>query len=391
MTKSSLEALGASQERVTSNPEGKGAAMKYPVKNFVKCFVHNFVLKKPVPLLLSYEITQRCNARCSFCGYWRLKESSLGLPLDKIKKIFDSAYDLGCVLVAITGGEPLLRKDLPAVFEYAKKTGLSTILLTNGYLLPKRINELHRFLDAINVSLDFPDSRHDKIRGLEGLLNRIVNGVRQARKYGVSVNLNCVMTAQHSLEDMRKLLFMARQLDSTFSLEPVFETPCQDGSILGRMSKEDADSTKIADWKVVTQVADMLLFYRKHGFRKTILNTDAYLKLIRERGDFTCFPFSLQLGVAANGDVTTMCVTGLPEGYLGNATNQDLRDVWHSQRAKMLREKYRHCKLARAYGCYLFCIAEPSLASSPSVILEYGRRGASSALSFLTGSEKTAT
>lgn len=325
--------------------------------------------------MLSYEITKRCNAKCSFCGYWRSKESSLGLSLNKIKKIFDSAYDLGCVLVAVTGGEPLLRKDLPAVFECAKKTGLSTILLTNGYLLPKRIHELHQFVNAINVSVDFPDFRHDKIRGLDGLLDRTVAGVRLAREYRVDTNINCVITAQHSLEDIRKLLFMARELDSTLSVEPVFETPNPTGSILGRMLKEDADLMKINDWNFITQVADMLIFYKKHGFRKTILNTGAYLKLIRERGDFTCFPFSMQLGVASDGEVNTMCVTGLPKGYLGNAVNQDLRDIWYSKRARMLRDKYKHCKLAKAYGCYLFCIAEPSLPfSNPSVSFEYIKR-----------------
>jgi len=349
--------------------------VKYPVKNFLKCCVNSFILKRPTPLLLSYEITQRCNARCIFCGYWRLKEPSLGLSLDKIRKIFDSAYDLGCVLVAITGGEPLLRKDLPAVFECAKKTGLSTILLTNGYLLSRRIHELHRFLDAINVSVDFPDSRHDKIRGLDGLLNRIITGIGQAREYGVATNMNCVMTAQHSSEDIRKLLFIGRQLDSTVSFEPVFETPNPNGSILGRMLKEDADLIKINDWNFVRQAADMLISYKKHGFRKTILNTDAFLKLMRERVDFTCFPFSLQLGIATDGDVTSMCVTGLPKGYLGNAINQDLREIWYSKRANMLRDKYKHCKLARAYGCYLFCIAEPSLPfTSSAVFFEYVRR-----------------
>ena len=354
---------------------GTRAFMKYPVKNFLKCCFNAFILKKPTPLLLSYEITQRCNARCSFCGYWRLKKPSLGLPLPKIKKIFENAYDLGCVLVAITGGEPLLRKDIPQVFEYAEKTGLSTILLTNGYLLPKRIHELHPFLDAINVSLDFPDSRHDKIRGLNGLLKRAVTGIKLARRYRVTVNINCVMTAQHSLEDIRRLLFIAKQLDTTFSVEPVFRTPNPNGSILGKMEKEEADVLEINDWNFIKHAAEMLLYYKKHGFAKTILNTDVYLKLIRDRGEFVCFPFSWQLGVAYNGEVSSMCVTGLPKGYLGNAVNQDLRDIWFSKRARKLREKYKRCKSAKTYGCYLFCIAEPSLPlDHPAVSLEYIKR-----------------
>ena len=347
----------------------------YPLKNFLKYSVNNFILKSPSPFLLSYEITQRCNAKCGFCGYWRLKEPPLGLPLNQIKKIFDDGYDLGCVLLGITGGEPLLRKDIPAVFELAKKTGFSTILLTNSYLLPKRIHELHKFVDSINTSVDFADVRHDKIRGLPNLLERVVDGVRLARKYGIAVNINCVLTAQHSLEDVKKLMFMARELDTTVSFEPVFETPTADGSILGRMKEEEATLLKINNWNFVKSVADTLLYYKRNGFQKTVLNTDAFLNLMRERADYICFPLSMQLGIAYNGDVTSMCVLGMPKGYLGNAVNQNLKDIWYSEKAQRLRDKYKRCKSAREYGCYLFCITEPSLPfNNSSVLLEYVKR-----------------
>jgi MoaA/NifB/PqqE/SkfB family radical SAM enzyme len=349
--------------------------MKYPIKNFLKCCVNSFVLRRPTPLLLSFEITQKCNAKCSFCGYWRLRNPSSGLPTDKVKKILDDGHDLGCVLLGITGGEPLLRKDLPEIFQYGKKIGFSTLLLTNGYLLPQQIHRLHPFLDAINVSIDFPDFRHDRIRGINNLLDRTIKGIQLARKYGVSTNMNCVVTAEHHLADIRKLLFMAKELDSTASFEPVFQTPNPEGSILGTMSKDDAELVKINDWAFIRNVADMLLSYKKHGFGKTILNTEAFLNLIRDQADFTCFPFSLQLGIAHDGDVTSMCPTGLPKGYLGNALKQNLKEIWHSDRAQTLREKYRHCKSARSYGCYLFCVAEPSLPFTDSkVFYEYVKR-----------------
>ena len=347
----------------------------YSLKNFLKCSIRNFVFKNPTPFLLSYEITQRCNARCSFCGYWRLKNPSLGLPLDKIKKIFNDSYDLGCVISIITGGEPLLRKDIPEVFKLAKQTGFSTVLLTNGYLLSKRIHEMHRFVDSINVSIDFPDARHDKIRGLPGLLNKTIEGIRLARRYGIAVNINCVVTAQHSLEDIRKLLFMAKELDTTASFEPVFETPVSEGSILGSMSKEDANLLKIRDWSFVRRFTEMLLYYKKNGFGKTVLNTDAFLNITREKRDYTCYPFSTQLGIGYNGDVTSMCVLGVPKGYLGNALKQNLKELWYSENARALREKYKNCKLASKYGCYLLCITEPSLLfTHPSVFLEYVKR-----------------
>jgi MoaA/NifB/PqqE/SkfB family radical SAM enzyme len=119
----------------------------------------------------------------------------------------------------------------------------------------------------------------------------------------------------------------------------------------------------------------MLLYYKKNGFGKTVLNTDAFLNLMREREDYVCFPFSMQLGIAYNGDVTSMCVLGMPKGYLGNALNQNLKEIWYSDRAQTLRDKYKHCKLARKYGCYLFCVTEPSLPfTDPSVLFEYVKR-----------------
>jgi len=347
----------------------------YSLKNFLKCSINNFVFKNPTPFLLSYEITQRCNARCNFCGYWRLKNPSLGLPLDKIKKIFDDSYDLGCVISIITGGEPLLRKDIPAVFKLAKETGFSTVLLTNGYLLSKRIQEMHRFVDSINVSIDFPDGRHDKIRGLPNLLNRALEGVRIARGYGIAVNINCVVTNQHRLEDIRKLLLIAKELDTTVSFEPIFETPISEGSMLGSMSRKDANLLKIKDWNFVRRFAEMLLHYKKNGFGKTVLNTNTFLNLIRDKADYVCFPFSTQLGITYNGDVTSMCVLGVPKGYLGNALKQNLKELWYSKNARSLREKYKNCNLASKYGCYLLCITEPSLFfTHPSVFLEYVKR-----------------
>ncbi|MDI6691347.1 MAG: radical SAM protein [Candidatus Bathyarchaeota archaeon] len=299
----------------------------------------------------------------------------MGLPLNKIEKIFNEGYDLGCVLLAVTGGEPLLRKDIPEVFELAKKTGFSTILLTNGYLLPKRISELQKFVDSINISVDFPDVRHDKIRGLPKLLERIVEGIRLSKKYGIAVNMNCVLTAQHSLEDIRRLMLMAKELDTTVSFEPIFETPTPDGSILGSMSKKDANLLKINDWSFVKRVADMLLYYKRNSFGKTVLNTDAFLKLMRDRADYVCFPFSMQLGIAYNGDVTSMCVLGMQKDYLGNALNQNLKEIWCSDKAQALRDKYKQCRLARKYGCYLLCVTEPSLPfTDSSVFLEYVKR-----------------
>jgi MoaA/NifB/PqqE/SkfB family radical SAM enzyme len=141
------------------------------------------------------------------------------------------------------------------------------------------------------------------------------------------------------------------------------------------MNKEDADLLKIKNWNFIRRFTEMLLYYKKNGFGKTVLNTNAFLNLIREKANYVCFPFSTQLGIAYNGDVTSMCVLGLSKGYLGNALKQNLKELWYSKNARSLREKYKTCKLASRYGCYLLCITEPSLFfTHPSVFLEYMKR-----------------
>ena len=351
--------------------------MNYPVKNFIKCLISNFILKKPNPLFISLEVTRRCNAKCSFCGYWRLREPELSV--EEIKGVLDEAYDLGCSIAVMTGGEPLLRRDLSSILEYAKEIGLAVILLSNGYLLKDRAHDFYNYVDAVNVSIDFPDSRHDKNRGLNGLLERAVSGIKLLRHLEIATNINCVVTGQHSLEDVRKILFLAKELDSQFTFSPIFITPHQypHGSILGETLEKDEKIMRMNNWDLVESVADMLLYYKKHGFRNTIQNSSAYLRLVRDKGRFTCFPFSFQFAVSSNGTVSAVCPASLFGSHnLGNALKQNLKDIWYSKEAEILRDKFKKCRLSESLGCYLFCVAEPSLPfTDPTTIIDYIRRG----------------
>lgn len=350
--------------------------MKYPIKNLLKCLITNFIFKRPLPLILSLDVTQRCNAKCPFCGYWRLTNPAEP-SLNEIKKIFDDAYDLGCAISVITGGEPLLRKDISSIIEYAKKKGFLTFLLTNGYLLPERLSEFHKHPDVISVSIDFPDSRHDETRCLPGLLERALTGLSLANDYGIATNINSILTGTHSLEDVKKLIYLSKKVNSGISFSPIFVTANKNlpGSILGRWSSnEDYSLMRINDWEHIKSIADMLIFYKKHGFN--IQNSGTYLKLIRDKAGFTCYPFSLQIGVSSTGIVGAMCPMGINgSNRLGSALKNSLRDIWYSNKAEMLRDNFKKCKLTNSLGCYLLCVAEPSLSfCKPETLLDYIKR-----------------
>jgi MoaA/NifB/PqqE/SkfB family radical SAM enzyme len=355
--------------------------MQYPVKKFVdsgllKSGFNNFILRRPTPLFLSLDVTQRCNARCPWCGFWQTKPST-DMARHEIEKVLEDARHLGCMSAVITGGEPLLRNDISQILQYAKKVGFSTILLTNGYLLAEKMQQIHGNLDVVSVSIDFPDARQNKMRSLNNLFDRAVAGIKLAREYGIAVNINSTITDEHTIEDVENLLNLASSLDSGFSFAPISEVPetsdCE--AHIGKLSEEGKKLT-INNWIKIRNIADRLLYYKDHEYRKVIQNTTAYLKLIRDRRGFTCYPFSLQVSVAANGDVGGACFLGLyGSSRVGNIHEKSLKEIWHSPRAEQLRSNFKNCTLSAQVGCYLLCIVEFSLLyARSSIILDYMRR-----------------
>lgn len=77
------------------------------------------------PLTVGWDITNRCNLMCKHCyAESNSRKPSEDLPLDTVKNVVDQLSDLGCVIIALAGGEPLMRKDLPQIIEYIKNKGI---------------------------------------------------------------------------------------------------------------------------------------------------------------------------------------------------------------------------------------------------------------------------
>ena len=349
---------------------------QFPVGNALKSYFENYVLRKPVPILLSLSVTHRCNARCPFCDFWKsqpVKEMST----EEINKIVDDAYDLGCLTAVFTGGEALLRKDMPEILKNADEAGLTTFVLTNGFLLTKRLSEIHRNLDVVSVSIDFPDSRHDKTRGIEGLFEKAVEGIKSAQEYELTTNINSIITGSHTMDDVEALLSLADNLNSGITFSPIFKLPevCGQGTYIGKFS-DNVENITLSDWDHVKEIMNRLLYHKNHKYRRIIQNTAAYLELVRDRGEFSCHPLSLQIGVSPSGEVGALCSLGLYDCYhLGNALEQSLKEIWYSEKAEDLRKKFAKCELSAKAGCYLLCVAELSLMyDRPSMIMDYVKR-----------------
>ena len=144
----------------------------------------NLYITKKEPLSLVHFITNRCNARCSFC-FINFDDESIfkdELSLEEIEKL---TKNLGKSLLNInfTGGEPFARKDFKEIaYLYCKNTTIQSIYITTNGSLPKRIKEFCEFIYenfkditiTISISIDDLKERHDKIRKIKGLFENCI-------------------------------------------------------------------------------------------------------------------------------------------------------------------------------------------------------------------------
>lgn len=142
-------------------------------------------------LSINLEVTKRCNARCDFCDYWK-EAHPRELP-DYVPVV----RKLRPLSVSLTGGEPLLRRDLADIIVSLRRNfGFLFIgLVTNGWLLtPARGRELWEAgLDELSISLDYLDERQDRERGLPGLARHILTVAPALADAGVEVCFNVVI------------------------------------------------------------------------------------------------------------------------------------------------------------------------------------------------------
>jgi MoaA/NifB/PqqE/SkfB family radical SAM enzyme len=149
------------------------------------------------PLAVSFEVTHSCTANCRHCDKGGMKPEPPGsLRPEDYRRL---RATLKPMLVQLSGGEPLLRKDIEEIVQAVKEpSGLPyTILVTNGRLLtePKYLALRGLGVNQFSISLDFPDERHDDFRRSPGLYAHLAELVPKLARLGFGdVVLNTAIT-----------------------------------------------------------------------------------------------------------------------------------------------------------------------------------------------------
>ena len=144
-------------------------------------------------------VTSRCNFRCLYCMPntpfdWEPHENIL--RYEEMFEFLKLAIDEGVEKIRLTGGEPLLRKDLDVFIKmlYDYRPSLDLALTTNGYYLPEMAKELKKAgLKRVNISLDSLKTDVANKIAQKDVLDKVLKGIDEALKVGLGVKLNTVV------------------------------------------------------------------------------------------------------------------------------------------------------------------------------------------------------
>lgn len=177
---------------------------------------HRKLYREPVLRLLFLELTLRCNEHCFHCGSNCSSDSIDGMPKEKYLEVLKDVRDNipgKLPQICLTGGEPLLRKDLFELMAEGKEMGFRYSMTSNGTLITREKARLLREngLRTIAVSIDGLPDTHDCIRGLNGAFRMAMQGIENLLSEGGLKTVQVTTVVNH--ESIHELPALYRILE----------------------------------------------------------------------------------------------------------------------------------------------------------------------------------
>jgi MoaA/NifB/PqqE/SkfB family radical SAM enzyme len=280
------------------------------------------------PIILTHAVTRRCNCSCKICDTWRRPQNHDEMKTGDIFRMLDQAASSGFVAYIAFGGEPLMRNDIAEILGHAHTLGLYTIIITNGYLLKEKADDLAGITDLTIVSLDDEGTAHDNLRGVDGLSQRVLGGITAMRKQGARIALNCVLS-RFSLGAERRMISFAMNHGLKIAFDPM--EPFSGINDEGVMNDEEC-----------RQVFSNLLNQKQLG--APILNSDRFLMHQISPIPYTCAQPRIFLRVAEEGTIHPFWCRKT-DHILGDVQKQSLKEIIDSPAWKKFDATAQECNL----------------------------------------------
>ncbi|MCK4347804.1 MAG: radical SAM protein, partial [Thermoplasmatales archaeon] len=161
-----------------------------------------------------WDVTYACNLKCKHCY------TNAGVPLEneltteEAKNAIDKLDRVSVPIIAFSGGEPLVRKDLLELAKYAHDKGIYVAVATNGTLITKRkAREMKEAgIQFTQISLDGASAEtHDNFRGIDGVYEKTIRGVKNCVNEGFFVNIATTAT-KYNFNEVPKIMDLCEEL-----------------------------------------------------------------------------------------------------------------------------------------------------------------------------------
>lgn len=151
----------------------------------------------PILRLVAWEITRSCNLSCAHCRMPVDSRAEDELTTKECLSLIDEIARVGKPVLILSGGEPLMRRDLFQIASYAAERGLRVVIGTNGTLITEDIAARMKKASILRaaISLDFPTPQlQDRFRGETGAFKRAMTGITNIQQAGIEAQINSTIT-----------------------------------------------------------------------------------------------------------------------------------------------------------------------------------------------------
>lgn len=129
-----------------------------------------------------------CNCRCAMCDIWK-DTSKASLPLQTIENISRQMKSLRTREIVLSGGEPLMHKEIEKICRLLYSKNFKITLITTGLLLKHHASWISECIKQIYVSLDGPEDVHNSIRNIPGAFGKITRGIETVRNFRKNIGI----------------------------------------------------------------------------------------------------------------------------------------------------------------------------------------------------------
>ncbi len=313
------------------------------------------------PYLIALNLTERCNLACAHCYLDAkvLKEGAVDeLSTTDLKRVLGEIAQVGPeAMVVLTGGEPMLRRDLPELAAHASGLGLMVVVGTNGMLLrADRLQELQQAgVSGVGISVDsLSPEIHDNFRGRKGAWAKTMQGIDACKDAGMPFQIHFSATDE-TADEIDDMVAFAR--DAGAMVLHVFFMVCT-----GRGEKYSGISPEKYD-KVLRRVA-IAARREKHlmvrakcapHFKRIAIEMDPEWPITAAHGYDAggCIAATRYARITPNGDVTPC---PFMENSAGSVKDKSFAEIWHNAsvlnalRAPKLEGRCGACEFQKLCG-----------------------------------------